>query len=259
MKRASASVVSMFHVERDGDVGILRLDDGRVNSMSPAWVAAFPAAFREAGREGAAPVVVLGNSRALSAGLDLKVLPTLAPAELVDFTRGFMRAFAELLSHPRPVVVGVHGGAIAGGSVLALAGDARLVTPRSRMAVPEVPVGIPFPGPVLDLVRARLPPPEASEAILRGARREGAACVERGWASALADEDLLRELCVGLARDMGSSSPLAFAMAKRQLNADLVRAFQDFEKSGAEAWAALLSHPDTRAGIARSLERLARR
>lgn len=248
----------MFQVEQRGAVGILRIDDGRVNAMSPAWVTGFPAAFREAAK-GPRPVVILGNHKALSAGLDLKQLPMLSPAELVAFTRGFMGAFREVLAHPRPVVVGVDGAAIAGGSVLALSADFRIGTPRAKMGVTELPVGIPFPSPVLDLVSARLAPQEATEAILRGTLREGDACLAKGWVDKLVDTDSLRDACLQLTDELGAQSPLAYAMAKAQLNGALVRQFEEFEKDSAEAWAALLSHPDTRAALQRTLARLAKR
>jgi enoyl-CoA hydratase len=252
----------MFHHEHRGRIGVLRLDDGRVNAMSPEWVAGFPQAFREATHDADGhprPVVVLGTPKTLSAGLDLKRLPLDSNEKLVEFTRGFMRAFAELLSHPRPVVVGVDGAAIAGGTVLALAGDMRVGTPRARMGVPEVPVGIPFPGPVLELVRARIAPPECNEAILRGTIREGKDCLGLGWVDKMVDANALRDACLALAEELGASSPLAFRMAKEQLNRDLVRSFQQFEKTGAEAWAGLLTQPDTKRALEATLAKLSRR
>ena len=250
--------MTMFQVEQRGAVGVLRIDDGRVNAMSPAWVTGFPAAFREAAK-GPRPVVILGNQKAFSAGLDLKQLPTLSPAELVGFTRGFMGAFREVLAHPRPVVAGLDGAAIAGGSVLALCADFRIATARAKMGVTELPVGIPFPGPVIELVRARLPPQEATEAILRGTLREGDACLAKGWVDKIVDANSLGDACLQLADDMGAQSPLAYGMAKAQLNCEIVRQFEDFEKNGAEAWAALLGHADTRAALQRTIARLTKR
>lgn len=248
----------MFQVEQRGTVGVLRIDDGRVNAMGPSWVQGFPKAFREAAK-GTRPVVILGNAKALSAGLDLKTLPTLSPEELVDFTRGFMSAFREVLAHPRPVIVGVDGAAIAGGSVLSLAADFRIGTVRAKMGVTEVPVGIPFPGPVLELVRARLPPQEATEAILRGTVRVGDECLARGWVDKIVDPNSLRDACIQLADDLGAHSPLAYGMAKAQLNGALVQSFEAFEKDGAEAWAKLLHHDETLEGLMRTLARLAKK
>ncbi|MFA5861973.1 MAG: hypothetical protein WDA16_09805, partial [Candidatus Thermoplasmatota archaeon] len=130
---------------------------------------------------------------------------------------------------------------------------------RAKMGVTELPVGIPFPGPVIELVRARLPPQEATEAILRGTLREGDACLAKGWVDKIVDANSLGDACLQLADDMGAQSPLAYGMAKAQLNCEIVRQFEDFEKNGAEAWAALLGHADTRAALQRTIARLTKR
>ncbi|HET6404034.1 MAG TPA: enoyl-CoA hydratase/isomerase family protein [Candidatus Thermoplasmatota archaeon] len=164
----------MFQVTPHGErVALLRIDDGKVNAIGPDFLRSFGAAWTEATREGRA-VVLAGNAKAFSAGLDLKRLPGLERAEMVAFARGFNALFRDVLAYPRPVVAAVDGPAMAGGAILALCADFRLVGPNAKLAVTEVPVGIPFPAPVVELVRARLPVPEHAPAILRGGVRAGA-------------------------------------------------------------------------------------
>ncbi|HEX2021881.1 MAG TPA: enoyl-CoA hydratase/isomerase family protein, partial [Candidatus Thermoplasmatota archaeon] len=113
----------MFHVDEPAPgVARLRMDDGKVNAMGPAFVEAFPRAFADAARGGRA-VVLAGNAKAFSAGLDLKTLPSLDREAFARFARGFTTLFGEVLAHPRPVVAAVDGPAIAGGAVLALCAD----------------------------------------------------------------------------------------------------------------------------------------
>lgn len=233
------------------------MDDGKVNAMGPAFVTGFPAAWRDA-TAGGAPVVLAGNAKVFCAGLDLKALVHLDAKQLADFGRGFMRVFRDVLAHPRPVVAAVDGAALAGGAVLALASDHRLVSPAARLGLVEVPVGIPFPPPVVDLARLTLPPQELPDALLRGAVREDADCVARGWAQALVPRERLLDEAIALARELGAYSRPAYASAKTHPRAALVAAFDRFDGE-ADAWAEQLLSDETKTALAATLARLQRR
>ncbi|HLE95743.1 MAG TPA: enoyl-CoA hydratase/isomerase family protein [Candidatus Thermoplasmatota archaeon] len=249
----------MFRVEHRDGVSVLRMDDGKVNVMGPTYVREFGPAWRDA-TQGDRPVVLVGNARAFSAGLDLKTLPTLEKEELVAFTHGFMGVFRDVLQYPRPVVAVVDGPALAGGAVLALVSDIRLATPAARIGLTEVPVGIPLPPPIADLARAKLPTQELAEALLDGAVREGARCVEHGWAQRLADRDAAPSEAVGIAAALGGHNPLAFSSAKSAITTAPLAAFDRFLRDGGpEAWVSDLAHPDTMAALLRTMERLSRK
>lgn len=248
----------MFHVERKGErVSVLRIDDGKVNAIGPEFVERFPTAWAEATADARA-VVIAGNAKALSAGLNLKVLPTLERAELVRFASGFMSMFGEILGHPRPVVAAVDGPALAGGAIIALCADFRFVGPRAKLGLTEVPIGIPFPKPVADLARAKLPPQEWPEALLRGAIREGEACVGHGWAQSYHAEGV-EAAAVARADELAQFYAGAYGPAKRVLNGDLATTLSAFAKDGAEAWVDDLTSEATMAALLEGFARMTAR
>lgn len=233
----------MFHVE-DGPAGVrvLTLDDGKVNAISPAFLEAFPSAWAEATED--EPVLVLtGNARAFSAGLDLKTLPTLGPPELVAFMGRFNRMVAELALYPRPVVAAVEGPAMAGGAILALAADIRITGPGARMGLTEARVGVPFPPPIVELARAALPAPEHGPALLAAVIREGAACLEHGWSHEHVDEAAVRPTALERAAELASLDPLTQRRAKGGLRADLARAAAAWDDEAIAAYIAELADP----------------
>jgi enoyl-CoA hydratase len=242
----------MFAIEPHGSVRVLRMDDGKVNALSPAFLDGFAKAWGDAGDHA---IVLAGNAKAFGAGLDLHGLVAMKPEQALDFTRRFMQTFRAVLAHPRPVVAAVDRAAIAGGAVLALACDFRLATPSAKMGVTEVPVGVPFPEPVLRLVEHRLPAHEHAEALLRGAVRVGTELETRGWVDRVVDQAVLINDSIALATELAAMSPLAYATSEMR-NRAVVHAFDTFD---AAPWAKALEHPDTRAALARTLERLAKR
>ena len=68
----------------DGNVARITLDDGKVNAMSLPFFEALGAALDRAEREKPGAVVITGRPGYFSAGLDLKLMPTLAPDRLLD-------------------------------------------------------------------------------------------------------------------------------------------------------------------------------
>jgi enoyl-CoA hydratase len=249
---------AMFKVERVGEgVSILHMDDGRVNAIGPDFLRGFPEAFAEAAADGRA-VVLAGNAKAFSAGLDLKALSGMTRGEVAGLARGFARAFRLPLEHPRPVAAAVGGAAIAGGAVLALACDWRVVAREARVGVTEVPVGVPFPLPVLELVRARLPPHEHAPALLQGVLREGDDLAARGWAHHVAARSEVLAHATRLAQEQAALSRLAFGQTKADLNRALVDAYARFEKDGADAWAEWVDAPESLAAVRAALARLAK-
>lgn len=248
----------MFSVTPAGDrVSLLRMDDGKVNAIGPAFLREFARAWEDATR-GAQAIVLAGNAKAFSAGLDLKTLPGLERAQMTSFARGFHALFRDVLAYPRPVVAAVDGPAMAGGAILALAADFRLVGPRAKLAVTEVPVGIPFPAPVAALVRARLPTPEHAPALLRGGAREGEACVRTGWAHAMVASEALEAEAVALAAELAEHHPPAFAAAKSDA-VPLLAAFDAFVKDDAERWVDAVMSEETLEAVVRYFVRVTQR
>lgn len=245
----------MFSVTPHGDsVALLRMDDGKVNAIGPAFLREFARAWADATRDGRA-VVLAGNAKAFCAGLDLKTLPTLERAEMVAFARGFNALFRDVLAYERPVVAAVDGPAMAGGAILALASDFRLVGPHARLGVTEVPVGIPFPAPVAELVRARLPAPEHAPAILRGAVRAGEECLRAGWAHELHASERLVPRALELAAELASFYPRAYAAGKAD-NETLVARFDAFVKDQADAWVDVVMSEETLGAIVAYFQRV---
>jgi enoyl-CoA hydratase len=248
----------MFQVEpHGGKVALLRMDDGKVNAMGPPFLDAFAKAWGDATRDGRA-VVIAGNAKAFCAGLDLRALPALDRAGLAAFVRGFNRLFHDVWTHPRPVVAAVDGPALAGGAVLALCCDQRVVAPGARLGLTETLVGVPFPAPVLELCRATLPANEHGPAILGAAIRQGAQAVERGWAHRSVDSgDRLVPDALALAAELAALDAEAYRAAKEGLNAPAARVMEAFLKEGADAYTDRLARPETMQAIVANFQRVA--
>ncbi len=245
----------MFRIEEAGE-GVTRfvMDDGKVNAIGPAFVESFLPAWEKATASGNA-IVLAGNAKAFGAGLDLRTLPTLDAAGLYAFFDSFIACLRAILAYERPVIAAVDGPALAGGAILALAADFRIVTPRARIGVIEVPVGVPFPAPVLELVRHALPAHEHAPAILAGMVREGADAVSSGWGHILVDSDALADTAAQYAGMLAASPRAIYADAKARLRAPVLANVDDFVANAMDAYIAIVSKRETMDEIVRAFAR----
>jgi enoyl-CoA hydratase len=149
----------------EGSVATIAMDDGKVNALSPAMLAAIDAAFERA-RDDAAAVILRGRKETFSAGFDLKVLRG-GGVETVEMIVGGFRLAHKILSFPRPVVIACTGHAVAMGSFLLLSGDHRIGTAGEfRIVANEVAIGLTMPHAAVEICRQRLTPAAFNRAVV---------------------------------------------------------------------------------------------
>src|SRR5947208_645336 len=168
MERAGgAPMADTIRCEVSDNVAQITLDDGKVNAMALAFFAGLNAALDRAEHERPGALVIAGRAGVFSAGLDLKVLPTLAPDALERTMVAFGRTMLRVFTFPIPTVAAVTGHAIAGGAMLAFACDLRFMAEGPfRLQLNEVAIGLALPTWAIVLAQAAVPPRRHTEAIL---------------------------------------------------------------------------------------------
>ena len=131
--------------EEHGTVALLRLANGVTNAIGAGLLVELDAAVREV-RERYQGLVLAGNTKFFSIGLNLPELLTLDRDEMFDFWNQFEDLVLNLYTLPIPTAGAMAGHAIAGGAILALTCDYRFMAEgRRRIALNEVTIGVPVP------------------------------------------------------------------------------------------------------------------
>ena len=212
-----------IHVTMDGRVMRLKMDDGKANTIEARWVAELSAALDVAETDAGAVLFEAREGR-FCAGLDLKVLPTLGRDGLINFVRDYQRLMLRLFLFPRPVLCAIGGHAIAGGAVLALASDYRLMADGTfHIGLREVAIGIPLPTFGCELAKATLPPTSWTSAVLRGELYVPTVAHSKGMVDRVVPAAGLTELGLAEARAMSLLPDVAFARTKKMLRAEFAQ------------------------------------
>jgi len=116
-----------YHLEQKQDLGILHLHAGGANALNYGVLAALAEGLKQARSLRLKGLVLTGYDRFYSAGLDLIVVYDYDRRQMARFLEDFDMALQQLFALPIPVVAAINGAAAAGGGILALACDYRLI------------------------------------------------------------------------------------------------------------------------------------
>lgn len=160
----------MIELQRDGDVFVLRFDDGE-NRFSPEFLDGVERALDTVEKaDGPRALVTVGTGKFYSNGLDLDWVGA-HPGEMDSYLRRVHAMFARFLTLPAPTVAAMNGHAFAGGAMLSLCHDFLVMrSDRGYFCLPEVDLGLPFTPGMNALLLARLPKVTAHEAMVTGRR-----------------------------------------------------------------------------------------
>ncbi len=127
---------------------IVKLNRGVINAIDLEMVNELSAALREAEQDPGVGGLVLtsANDKFFSIGLDIPGLFPLSRKDFTSFYKAFNRLCIDLFRLPKPTVAAITGHAIAGGCILALCCDYRLIAEgRKFMGLNEIKLGVPVP------------------------------------------------------------------------------------------------------------------
>jgi enoyl-CoA hydratase len=213
-------------IEERGDVALVTIDRPPANAMDRELLEAGHAVLGDLAARDPAAVVLAGREGFFSAGVDLKLAPTLDAAGQRAMVEGINRLFAGWYSYPRPVVAAVTGHAIAGGLILALCGDWRVAATQGKYGLTELRAGIPYPAVAMLGVRAELEPAVARRLVLRADLLDPAAALAAGLFDELAEPAAVVPRALEVAAELAGLPRGAYVTIKRQLRGDTIEAMR---------------------------------
>lgn len=231
--RVTLARMSGVRVERDGPIAVLRLDKARGNAIDEPLVLALADAAAELARDESVAGVLLASAHPtlFCPGLDLVALADYDRPAMERFLTSFAVAIWALYGLPKPVVTAVSGAAVAGGCILALTADHRVLRRGAPIGLNEVKVGVPLPWSVTCLLRASVPPQALSRIALLGRNFEGDEALAVGLASELADADGFESACRARLAEFVEKDARSLATTKAWLREGVLAQMMEHERA----------------------------
>jgi enoyl-CoA hydratase/carnithine racemase len=253
-------IVTIDHETEQGAVREIRLDRPPANALSPELIAALGEAVAAAPSEGARALVISGRPGLLSGGLDVPHLIELDRAGIHAAWTSFYAMMRSIVTSPVPVIAAVTGHAPAGGAVISILCDHRVMAGGDwKIGFNEVHVGIPLPPVILLALQRLVGFRQAERLVVTGMLVSAAEALRIGLVDELVAIDDVISVAIERGRSLLQLPPATLAEARRRSRADL---HQAFASAGAEEVERVLGDwfSDEAQGVLRSVaERLTRK
>ncbi len=232
-------------VTRDGTVLRLRLDrPEKLNAVDTPMLGELLAAVNQGADDDSVRVVQLtGAGRAFCAGGDLTGENTQGA---VLAANAVVRAITAL---PKPVVAGIHGGAVGFGCPLALACDLVVASPAAYFQLAFTRVGLMPDGGASALLPGLIGRARAARMAMTAERIDAATAFEWGLISYAPSEADYAETLEQVVQSVARGPTVAFGWTKRALAAATLGELEFVQAIEVEGQTALVGTADFREGV----------
>jgi enoyl-CoA hydratase/carnithine racemase len=221
------STLLMIHTINHGPIRELRLNRPPVNALTGDLILALRHAVESAPKDDVRALVLSGTPGRFCAGLDVPFLMGLDRRAITTLWRELYALMKALASSPIPIAAAIIGHAPAGGTVLPLFCDWRIMADGEfKIGLSEVQVGIPLPAVILAALRRQVGPRQAERLASSGLLMSPTQALEIGLVDELVPTEHVVERAVEWCKTLLALPSEAMTTTRREARADLIAIFR---------------------------------
>jgi enoyl-CoA hydratase/carnithine racemase len=242
-------------VEAHGKLAVVRLQNGVTNAIGLELVTDLAGILQEVPLRFDG-MVLAGGRKFFSIGLDLPALLELEREPMAQFWEQFDTLVAALYTLSLPTVCAIAGHATAGGTILALACDHRMVAEgRKLIGLNEINIGVPVPFLADLMLRQIVSERSATAMIYGGELLLPDKARQIGLADDICPEDTIEAAALALAERLAAKPHTAFALVKANRVAAVRRRFERDRHTQSRAFLDCWFEPAVQAMLAEAAEK----
>jgi enoyl-CoA hydratase len=228
--------VARARLERDGDVGLLVLDDPPLNLFGREMVTDVLAALDDT--DGVRALLVRAEGDYFTGGADVNVFDGLSEADAEQFVAGLVALTHRIEELPFPTLASVHGLCLTAGLELSLACDLIWAAESAQFGLVEAVVGLtPLMGGT-QRIAERAGPARAREFVMSAGLYDAATLERWNVLNRVLPDRQLAEKSLRFAKRLAAGPTRAHVATKR-----MVRAYLEHGVRGADQHAASIAAP----------------
>jgi enoyl-CoA hydratase/carnithine racemase len=235
--------MKMIDITCHDGVAVVKLDRGVTNALDLDLVREIGKGLQNVKSDPSVRGIVLtsANEKFFSIGFDIPYLFELGREDVKIFYRTYNQTCMDLLTLPKPTIAAIGGHAIAGGCILTLFCDYRIIAAgRKLMGLNEVKLGVSVPYPADCMLRSLVGSRRAREIMEMGDFYEPEVLLQMGVVDrVLPPEEVLPE-AIEQARHLGSMPQEAYAAIKRNrteaVESEILARLEEKERLFLDCW-----------------------
>lgn len=239
--------MSFTELETNGGIATVALARGKVNAISRGVVDELRSRFEAAEADPAVRAVVLTGRRPFfSFGFDVPEFLSFSKADFAAYLTAFTELYTYLFLYPKPVVAALNGHAVAGGCMLALACDRRVMaTGKARIALNEITFGSSIFAGSTEMLRFQVGNGAAARILYSGTMFSAEEALNLGLVEALDSEEKVVERARTMATELGSRHASAFRSIKALLRRPVAEEMRRREQGSIAEFVEIWYSPST--------------
>ena len=235
-------MLDIHHHDADGHgaVRVARMQHPPANALDPELLAALDQEVRQAPDSGARAWVLAGQPGMFSAGLDVPRLLQLDRPALQEAFGCFFSVMHALAASPIPTAAAITGHSPAGGAVLSLFCDYRVMAEGPfKIGLNETRVGLAVPRLIFDAFARLVGPRHAERLAVPGALIPPEEALAVGMVDEVAPPAEVEARAVARCGALLALPPTAVARTRQMAREDLIASFENFPEQApdfVDAW-----------------------
>ncbi len=244
-------------ITHENDIREIQLARPPVNALNQALVHALREAIDSSVREGVRGIVLSGAPGLFSAGVDVPTLLQCDRQGVLEYWREFFALCGTLARAPIPMVAAITGHSPAGGAVLALFCDYRVMAEGAfRIGLNEVQVGLIVPAAIQLALRRVVGAYRAERLLVSGTMIESAEALACGFVDEITGVDQVTQRALHWLDELLALPTHAMLTTRSLARADLAGAYADMDALPLREFTEAFFHPETQAVLQQLVARL---
>lgn len=234
--------MSSIQVSRNEGIATITLSRGKVNALNEAIVEEIDACFEDLEKDGTVRSIILtGQGKFFSFGFDIPEFLSYSKDAFIVFLTKFTSLYTRVFLCPKPVVGALNGHAIAGGCMLAMACDYRLmISGKAKISLNEINFGSSVFAGCVEMLKFWVGQKNAQSVLCSGSMLLPEEALQLGLIHQVAAEESLDDDARAVAQDFAQRDRVAFTSIKtllrKPISAEMIKRERDSVLEFADIW-----------------------
>ncbi len=248
---AGETGMGFIGLEKKNGIAILTFSRGKVNALNGAVINELRNCLESIEVDDQVKAVILtGSGKFFSFGFDIPEFLPYTKDQFTEFLTGFADLYSYIFLYPKPVIGALNGHTVAGGCMLALACDYRVMTRgKGKISLNEIGFGASVFAGTVEMLRFLVGSAQAQNILCSGAMYSPEEALDMGMVQELASEEDLMRAAMNAAGNLSSKPSAAFASIKFLLRKPVADEMKGREAASIKEFVEIWYSDETRAMV----------
>lgn len=234
-------------------IATMIIDCAKVNALNDQVVDELRSALEKVEKDQNVKVIILrGEGSFFSFGFDVPGFMSYDKGDFHGYVQNYNNLIKELFMFSKPVIAALNGHSIAGGCVLALACDYRImISGKAKIALNEMTFGSTLFSCVTEILKYAVGSKRSEQIIYSGKMYSAEEALNLGLVDQVSSEDKFDQEVLDFAEEYAGKDMTAFASIKKMLKQDTLNKIESYEHESISEFVDIWYSESTREQLAK--------